>query len=604
MKMRILVMACAILSTVGFAVTATPRLELVSQWGGTAGAVAAVGTTVLLGQGPRLVLIDMAVPEAPVELGRSDPLPGVILDLAVDGAYVYAVTSIHGLRILSIADPTRPIEVGALAPSDAALAVVVQDDLAYVADRYAGLSVVSIADKTAPELQAVLDTPGAAEDLAIDGDLLYLADRNGGVRVVDVSVPSQPREIGALETIRDAYAIETSGDIACVADRGGWLHTLSITAPQSPVLLASVPVENPTDISILDDTVYVSLLWAETVAFDISDPGQPEPVGGVAEAVSAAALASELDRLYVAGGEGGLYVVSHEPGTPIVLGRWDGAAYGATVLVAEDELVLLGGINEGIHVLSTTDPAAPTQVGYLPFSEAAAMAREGETLFAVGMNVLIAVDLTDPTSPVERGRRTLPSNGVGVALIEAGVAVLTERDGLLIMDTDDLGSLQVIGRLSVDGYAQALTVVGDRAYIAAGGLHIVSLADPRHPKLMGSFDVEGLSHSIAVEGSRAYLGVGSALHVISVQDPFLPVGLGSQIFGLTTRLAIGDGHLVLGLERAGVRLVDATDPARVRTQAQFDTAGRPRALAVWMDTVFVADEDGGLVILRILDEAP
>ncbi len=600
MKMRCLGVAGALLAMAFVcSAAAQPSLEFVSQWGGIAKVVDVAGTTVYLGQGPRLIVLDVADPAAPVEVGRSDPLPSVIANVTVKGEYAYVAADLHGLRILSLADPSCPVEVGALLPQDCAVAVAVRDDVAYVADRYKGLAVISIADKTAPQLLGTFPASGSAADVALDGDLLFLADRVNGLHVLDVSDPAQPVEIGVLEAAGKACAVALHGDIACVADEDGWLHTVSVDSPESPELLASVAVRLPTDVAIVGEVAYVSPAWADVVAVSIVDPAAPVEMASIVRARAVVALAAEGERLYAACGEAGVCIVATDAEAPMVIGTWDDAAHGWSVCT-EGDLVCLAGCNEGIHIVSIADPATPVGVGFVPAPESNALALKGTTLYALCRDDLVTIDLTDPATPVERSRLELPGTGTGIAFLDDIAVIITEYDGLLVVTLDVPAAPEVIAQLPIDGYGMDVILAGDLAYVAAGGLLVVSLADPSQPYVVGALSTGRPAYSIALDGDRAYLGESSVMRIVSIAEPAQPVELGAHTFGLGTRLAAIDGLLAVGLGWQGVRLVDASDPSDVEWVARFDTAGSARQVFVVDDRIYVADQDGGLVVLRVV----
>ena len=65
------------------------NVELISRVDGTVRAVAVQGNYVYIGDGKRLVILDVSDPAAPVVVGDTDPLHGVVQDVAVVGHYAY-----------------------------------------------------------------------------------------------------------------------------------------------------------------------------------------------------------------------------------------------------------------------------------------------------------------------------------------------------------------------------------------------------------------------------------------------------------------------------------------------------------------------------------
>ena len=88
------------------------NLLLVGQFGGATAAVDAVGDLVYAGIGPRLAIFDLSRPASPVLLGQTAPLPRVLESVDVQGDYAYVAAGSAGLRVIDVADPLAPVEVG------------------------------------------------------------------------------------------------------------------------------------------------------------------------------------------------------------------------------------------------------------------------------------------------------------------------------------------------------------------------------------------------------------------------------------------------------------------------------------------------------------
>ena len=130
------------------------NVALIGQIGGAVDAVAVVGANAYVGAGPWLIVLDISNPAQPLKVGETDVMPGVVKDVAVDGTYAYVADSEAGLRVVNIANPAAPVEVG------------------------------------------FYDTPGYAESVAISGTHAYVADYDAGLRVVSIANPAAPAETG------------------------------------------------------------------------------------------------------------------------------------------------------------------------------------------------------------------------------------------------------------------------------------------------------------------------------------------------------------------------------------------------------------------------
>ncbi len=87
-------------------------IELLGQLGSLATAVAIQGNYAYVGVGPRLVILDLSTPNNPVAVGQTGLLPNTVADVFVAGAYAFVADAWAGLRIIDVADPTAPHEVG------------------------------------------------------------------------------------------------------------------------------------------------------------------------------------------------------------------------------------------------------------------------------------------------------------------------------------------------------------------------------------------------------------------------------------------------------------------------------------------------------------
>ena len=136
------------------------NVDLVGQIGGATYAVAVAGHYAYVGVGPRLVILDITDPSQPIQVGRTAPFVDLVegVVVAADTAYVAAGTA--GLRVIDVANPAAPAEVGFYDTPGDAQGVAVAGSFAYVADGSSGFRVVNVANPTAPIEVGFYDIPG------------------------------------------------------------------------------------------------------------------------------------------------------------------------------------------------------------------------------------------------------------------------------------------------------------------------------------------------------------------------------------------------------------------------------------------------------------
>ena len=123
-------------------------------------------------------------------------------------------------------------------------------------------------------------------------------------------------------------------------------------------------------------------------------------------------------------------------------------------------------------------------------------------------------------------------------------------------------------------------------------------ADARNVELVGQ--IGGTCQAVAVQGRYAYIGLGPRLAVVDISNPARPT-----LVGQSTILPDGVSDVVVSGRRAyaaavdaGLRVLDISDPAHPRELGYYDTPGHADNVAVSGTLVYLADGEGGLLVLR------
>ena len=251
-----------------------------------------------------------------------------------------------------------------------------------------------------------------------------------------------------------------------------------------------------------------------------------------------------------------------------------------------------------LRVLDLADPAHPVEVESYPVGGEAHLLRASDTLLTLAVGgSLLRLDLSDPARPRELSRQALPGPGAIVALAGDQAYTVEHRPaGYEPSGSDYVGVLHVyevagprgsteLGRFevrspvgwSLDTQAHRLWPAGSLLYVAAdkAGLQVLDLADPAVPKLLGSGGGPGFFYDVALLQGDEWTGHTYAL----VADGSAPAA------------------------RAGLRVFDVTDPARIAQVGFYDSPGNALALAVAGHTACLADGAKGLRIVDVADPA-
>jgi hypothetical protein len=137
----------------------------------------------------------------------------------VAGDYAYLADGMQGLRVVGIANPAFPQDVGSYNTPGTATGVAARDSLVYVADVAGGLRIISVASPSSPYPVGTFATPTAVDvAVAVTDSFAFVADDAKGLRVIQISSPAFPQEVGFYETAGEAYGVAARRNLVFVAD--------------------------------------------------------------------------------------------------------------------------------------------------------------------------------------------------------------------------------------------------------------------------------------------------------------------------------------------------------------------------------------------------
>jgi hypothetical protein len=242
-----------------------PRIVGTQDTPGNANDVRVVGRYAYVADGTSgLQIIDVGTPTAPRLAGAVDT-PGEAWDVAVSSDRAYVADGSAGLQIIDVSNPVQPRIAGTLDTAGTAKGVDVNGSgIAVVADGTA-TRIIDVTSSTAPILLGTAPT-SEARDVVVDGNIAIVADFNGSVRVVSFATPALPAILASTD--RTLGGIVT--DVAKVgrfvfASDVFFVNGVSITdvgAPATPVVRARLDFpqrdDNGTGIAADQQFVYLT----------------------------------------------------------------------------------------------------------------------------------------------------------------------------------------------------------------------------------------------------------------------------------------------------------------------------------------------------------
>jgi len=252
---------------------------------GLEGRVAVADDVLYVASGYGLWAYRVPDPTAPVPADSAFTLASTgIGDVVVDGQIAYVADASRGLRSVDVSRKSAPRPLGVVSlqhpdePYDGG-EIALSGDFAYVAcENDPGTLVVDVSDPMQPRRQTVLY--GYVKDVAVDGDRLYVADQDAGLRIYDISNPGSPIVLGRTGAVGPGWGVDAEGDYAYVVT-GPRMVIVDVSSPELPVVVGShsPPDTYVHEIHVTGDTAYLPVdEWGLEVV-DVSDPTSPAVLG-------------------------------------------------------------------------------------------------------------------------------------------------------------------------------------------------------------------------------------------------------------------------------------------------------------------------------------
>lgn len=502
--------------------------------------------------GGGLGVVDASAPENPVWV-RTMAAGGVssFNDVAVrpetaPGAGDARLVAVVGAqtRLYSLSQPSNPVLMGSI-PQVGELVVVV-GDYAYTALD----SVVKVIDisGTAPSLVTTVHVPEPVEygeDLSAEGGFLCLAtssDNRKAIQVFDISSPGTISFVGAVDTFIATLAAEQSVAVhagsAYVTALGG-ISMLSLSGPGSPALLGTFP-GNRTALCADGDYLYTLSELSGLKIVDISAPAFVPLLGGL-RFNRPSGLALRGQTAFVTHSAGLTSVDVSDPVLPVAIGNLS-APRGDVAIAGNYAYV---GVSAQLNVVDIDDPAMMQIVASAPITGhvEALSVMDGVACVAdaAGLEVF---DVSNPLAPMLSS--TIPvTGGARDVTIAAGHAFVTKNNGLLAIDISPPDSAHVVGALPMSE-PFAVSVQDEFAYVTGWSLAIVDIANPSNLAIVSSTPLDGFGSSPAIDGTLLYVAEGYHVLAVDVSDPTSPFVAGLLPTPADAeRVAVANGHLFI-----------------------------------------------------------
>ena len=542
--------------------------------------------------------------------------PGMARGVAVVGNYAYIADHDNGLVIVDISDKTDPQKVGGYDTFSYAYDVAVLDNYVYIADYGDGLIIIDITNQTDPKKAGEYDVSNIALGVAVVDNYAYLAEGGNGLTIIDITDKNDPQRTGGYDTT-DAYDVTVVGDYAYVAGDDDGLVIVDVTDKADPQKTGSYDTSSGSalDVAVVGNYAYIAFdgfFDSYLTIVDVTDKNDPQRTGSYEIESGIHGVAVFGDYAYVAGEGNGLVIVNiTDKERPRRAGGYSASSHAWGVAVVGDYAYVADG-EEGFVIVNITDKNNLERTGgYDSSVEYRDVVVVGDYAYvACGLNGFSIFNITNKTDPKRTGGRDT-SDAYDIVVVGNYAYVADGNSGLDIFDIADKTKPEKTGKYDTSGKARGVAVVGDYAYVAdgEGGLVIVDITDKTDPQWKGSYDTSGKAYDVAVVGDYAYIADDdNGLVVVDISDKTNPKKVGGydtsmeEARGVTV---VGNYAFVVDSDYSGNRrdtclvIVDVTDKANPQEVGRYESPGSARNVVVVGDLAYIADEDNGLLIVKM-----
>lgn len=574
-------------------------------------------------------------------------------DVVVQGDYAYVTTCSTGLKIVDVSIPEAPIEVGCCrTPREDYDKLDIQGDYCYVADGDAGLRIIDVSEPTAPFEVSVMNFNFSVEDVKVYDCYAYLANSQDGLKIVDISNPANPVLTGSYDT-QHALCLELYYPYIFLGDMTGTssgnLKKFDVSDPSHPLqqwtkildgyardIAIQVPyiyvVEDPNvlqifrllaspttppqlksqmelsafvgEVDIVRNYLQVADWMSGLCLVDVSNANAPQ-VAKVFNSIGCVRGVFSDDRYsYIADEWGGLRIINISNQSfqisPVEIGYFD-PPESVTDVVVSDSIAFFILSRDGIKIMDISDMQEPielstyhinptfwTTLTNIAIDDSKAYLTDSD----YGMRVL---DISNPQEPALIGGIAVAGYAEDVAIKDT-LAFLTDfYDGLYVYDISNPANIVMLSNNQFWLHAYGIVLRGDYAFAAQSshGLSILDISNPYSPLEIGECETEGSVFNIALKDNYCFASnLDGGVYIFDISNYFQPFIADSIVTSNAVfNVVVSGNNLLVSEQYYGIRIYDITNPLHPEQIAYYNTPGIACGAAFMGDDIILADTD-------------
>lgn len=612
-------------------------LQLAGSIGGTVNAIVSQGNYCYSAEGSTFLILDITTPSVPTVVARL-ALPGLVRNIALfsTSGHLYAVVADDdaGLQIVDVTVPMAPILAGYYNTGDQALGVSVLGGYAYVGNGNSGIMICDISAPAKIQKIGALSTGGFANNLAVrvgTSGILAFVINSGALVVVDVSSPQNPVLRGQTPEILSRWynpgSIALFGNRAYLAANPDSLQAVDISNPDAPTALGPVSTDSPNSVAIFNSQLYT---WGNYLTIYSISGGNLQQLGYLNSGIQTPGTSCSIvaNSIYCAGGPNGIMVYSiNQPSSPQYLGSYATSCGSyASIDVSGNTAYVAAGT---FKIFNANNPASPSLISQFNQNLGVQIEIQGSRAFLLNKSGIVSVlDVSSPnqtpvllgaTSPntffvfdfylsgnllVAGGYET--SSGIykpAVAVFNISNPANISIQSISFYDLQNRG----VGSITGNGNIACVSVrIGSGSDFS---LSIENLNSSGNPSQIGQVADIGdpTAHTMRLTPDNHYLLIGcysANWKIVDVRTNSSPLLVSSNSVDSTVNGIDFIGSTAVIAEGKNILMYDISNPVNPILLRSYNMPGIALGVKVSGNSIYVANDSGGLVILNPIDTDP
>ncbi len=324
-------------------------------------------------------------------------------------------------------------------------------------------------------------------------------------------------------------------------------------------------------------------------------------------------LVINQDALFVADGPGGLRafnVTNNSLELISVISNY------FIQLVYLNDSLLFAKSTSYLQVIDVSDINNPVFLSEYPMvEESRDVAISGTTLYLVGYQGLMILNVSDPASPSVLSKSDTdgsPFQGSVPTSVVSNDSILyvgtftygSANNGIFAFNVSDPSSPQLLSYFSLSR-PEGLAISGKYLFVAGStdGFYAIDYSDPSNPIQVGNINLQADSSFVLIDGDYAYVSNSyGGLSVLDISIPFSMVEIARVSGDRFTKLAKRGNVLFVAREVLGVQAIDTSIPSSPVVVFSEDFPTDYFQSAFYLDSkLFVANDREGMLILSVKD---